>query len=110
MKVIIFGGSRGVGKAIVQRLESEFEMRASEFITNISRTAGTWPYEPFDTIRNLMFLSIVQGLATSLKTADDGQNVDEMLELQLNRPNIAVAINQSQALHLHRFKLCLFGF
>ena len=38
MKVILFGGSRGIGKAIKIRLPLDE-------VLDISRTAGTWPYE-----------------------------------------------------------------
>ena len=86
MKVIIFGGSRGVGKAIVQRLESEFEMRASEFITIISRTAGNWPYEPFDDDKKYDVFIFLCWVGYFFKYGDVGVNVDEMLELNLSDP------------------------
>ena len=81
MKVIIFGGSRGIGKAIKERM-----LTWQADITDISRTAGTWPFTGKEKKFDIMIYCA--GVGYFHGGIESNENTSEMVMLNLVWPMV----------------------
>jgi short-subunit dehydrogenase len=80
MKVILFGGSRGVGKVIKDRLKD-----GGINVIDISRTAGTWTY-PYTGPQVCDIFIYCAGLGFFHDRGKEGENITDMIERNLTSP------------------------